>query len=94
MITKLNEKYKYVTQCLRCGCVLGFDDEDLKSKGRIKYLDCPICGEEIGFGLGDRIAIDIVGKGIPGFGYYKQEIFEGIDRIRSQLVRESPLYYE
>lgn len=94
MVTKLNEKYKYITRCERCGCILGFEDEDLKSKGRVMYLDCPICGAEIRFGLENHISTNIVGKGIPGFGYYRQEIIEDIDSIRFQIACESPLYYE
>ena len=92
MISKLNEKYKYITRCERCGCILSFEDEDIKvsSQGRIKYLNCPICRREIRFGVRDFILTDIVGRGVPGFGYYREDIWENQEEIRSQIGKESP----
>ena len=71
---------------------MSFEDDDIKvsSQGRIKYLNCPICREEIRFGIKDSIFTDIVGRGVPGFGYYREEIWENQEEIRSQIVKESP----
>ena len=70
---------------------MSFEDDDIKvsSQGRIKYLNCPICREEIRFGIKDFILTDIVGRGVPGFGYYREEIWENQEEIRSQIVKES-----
>ena len=71
---------------------MSFEDDDIKvsSQGRIKYLNCPICREEMRFGIKDFILTDIVGRGVPGFGYYREEIWENQEEIRSQIVKESP----
>ena len=71
---------------------MSFEDDDIKvsSQGRIKYLNCPICREEIWFGVRDFILTDIVGRGVPGFGYYREDILENQEEIRSQIVKESP----
>ena len=92
MISRLNEKYKYITQCERCGCILSFEDEDIKVSSHcgIKYLNCPICRREIRFGVRDFILTDIVGRGVSGFGYYREDIWENQEEIRSQIVKESP----
>ena len=70
---------------------MSFEDDDIKvsSQGRIKYLNCPICREEIRFGIKDFILTDIVGRGVPGFGYYREDIWENQEEIRSQIVKES-----
>ena len=71
---------------------MSFGDDDIKvsSQGRIKYLNCPICREEIRFGIKDFILTDIVGRGVPGFGYYREDIWENQEEIKSQIVKESP----
>ena len=53
-------------------------------------MNCPICREEIRFGIKDFILTDIVGRGVPGFGYYREDIWENQEEIRSQIVKESP----
>ena len=70
---------------------MSFEDDDIKvsSQGRIKYLNCPICRREIRFGVRDFILTDIVGRGGPGCGYYREDIWENQEEIRSQIVKES-----